>query len=90
MPDHPHTLLSPADSETPLGKWLFAFKNYTGRIFANAGGTPPLWQRSAYDHVCRSDETPETVLAYIVDNPVRAGLVDGWREWPWTRIFIEL
>ena len=90
MPDHLHVLLSAADSGTALGRWLLAFKNYTSRKFANAGGTAPLWQRSAYDHVCRDDETPETVLAYIVNNPVRAGLVDCGRDWPWTRVFIEL
>jgi REP element-mobilizing transposase RayT len=90
MPNHLHVLLSPASSGTPLGKWLLTFKNYTGRMFANAGGTPPLWQRSAYDHVCRNDETPERVLAYIVDNPVRAGLVQSWPNWPWTGVFIEI
>ena len=90
MPDHLHVLLSPDDSGQPLAKWLLAFKNYTGRMFANGGGTPPLWQRSAHDHVCRGDETPEFVLAYIVNNPVRAGLVDSWRDWTWTRVFVEL
>jgi len=62
MPDHLHLLFSPAASGTPLAKWLLTFKNYTGRMFANAAGTPPLWQRSAHDHVCRDDETPETLL----------------------------
>jgi len=90
MPDHLHALLSPDDSGRPLAKWLLAFKNYTGRMFANGGGTPPLWQRSAHDHVCRDDETPELVLAYIANNPVRAGLVDSWQDWPWTRVFVEL
>ncbi len=90
MPDHLHVLLSPMGSGTPLGKWLLAFKNYTSRKFANAGGTPPLWQRSAYDHVCRNDETPETVLAYIINNPVRAGLVQSWHDWPLSCVFIEV
>lgn len=89
-PDQLHVLLSPARSETALHKWLMAFKNYTGRMYANAGGTPPLWQRSAHDHVCRADETPERVVAYIANNPVRAGLADCWQDWSWTRVFVDL
>lgn len=90
MPDHLHVLLSPAGSGTPLGKWLMVLKNYTGRMLGDGGGTPPLWQRSAYDHVCREGETTEGVLAYIVNNAVRRGYVDRWQEWPWTRVFIEM
>lgn len=89
-PDHLHVLLSPNDTGTPLAKWLMAFKNYTGRTYANAGGSPPLWQRSARDHVCRNEETPDVVLAYIIDNPVRANLAKCWRDWPWTRVCIEV
>ena len=90
MPDHLHVLLSPGESGVPVGRWLMAFKNYTGRAYANTGRKPPLWQRSAHDHVCRESETAETVLAYIVENPVRRGLVRNWSDWPWTRVFITL
>jgi REP element-mobilizing transposase RayT len=90
MPDHLHVLLSPADSGTAIGQWLRAFKSYTSRMHANAGGEAPLWQRSAHDHVCREDETAETVLRYMAENPVRRGLVEDWRKWPWTRVFVEL
>jgi REP element-mobilizing transposase RayT len=90
MPDHLHVLLSAADSGTPIAKWLMAFKNYTGRVFAECGGSPPLWQRSAHDHVCREGETAEKVLAYIVNNPVRAGLCQDWRAWAGTKVFIAI
>jgi len=32
-----------------------------------------------------SDEQFEKVCAYVVNNPVRAGLVAHWRAWPWAR-----
>ncbi len=90
MPDHLHVLLSPARSDKPVGDWLRDFKSYTTNRFMRRGGKPPLWQRSAHDRVCRSEETAEAILAYIIENPVRTGLVDRWQDWPWTKVFIEL
>jgi len=89
MPDHLHVLLSPAESTVPLRDWLRDFKSFTTNQHLKRLGMP-LWQRSASDHVCRTAETAEVVLAYIVDNPVRAGLVERWQDWPWTKVFIEI
>jgi putative transposase len=89
MPDHLHVLLSPANSGSSVADWLRTFKSYTGHRYVKLGYKPPLWQRSAYDHVCRESETAETVVAYIADNPVRAGLIERWSDWPWTRVFVE-
>jgi REP element-mobilizing transposase RayT len=85
MPDHLHVLLSPNNSGIPLARWLNTFKTFTSNEFTKRGNTPPLWQRSAHDHVCRTGETAESVLKYIADNPVRAGLVKNWRDWKWTK-----
>ena len=90
MPDHLHVLLSPRESGTPVSKWLNAFKSYTGHEYVKIGYSAPLWQRSAYDHVCRKAETAEAVLTYIVNNSVRAGLVERWMDWPWTKVLIDI
>jgi REP element-mobilizing transposase RayT len=90
MPDHLHVLLSPAGSCVPLSRWLREFKSFTTNRYTKSTRQPVLWQRSAHDHVCRKAETAETVLRYIVENPVRAGLVKRWQDWLWTKVFIEL
>jgi putative transposase len=90
MPDHLHVLFSPADSGIALDRWMGRFQSYTTNESVKLGGRAPLWQRSGNDHVCREEETAETVLMYIVNNPVRAGLVERWQDWPWTRVFIKL
>jgi len=90
MPDHLHVLLSPAASGQPLGAWLRDFKSYTTRRDASLAGDHRLWQESAYDHVCRTDETAEVVLRYIVENPIRAGFVGRWQDWRWTKVFVTL
>ncbi len=90
MPDHLHVLLSPSRSGKSMDVWLQRFKSFTTNRYVKTGGRPPLWQRSAYDHVCRKGEAAEVVLRYIVENPIRKGLVETWPAWPWARVFIEL
>lgn len=90
MPDHLHVLLSPGKSGNELAGWLDSFKSYTTHQFMKFGQKPPLWQSSANDHVCREGETAETVMRYIAENPVRAGLVEKWQDWPWTKVFVDL
>ena len=86
MPDHLHVLLSPGASGKPLSHWLNLFKSYTTNRFFKEGNCASLWQHLAHDHVCREGETADKVLAYIVNNPVRAGLVTDWEDWPWTKV----
>ena len=51
----------------------YAYSQHTGRR---------LWQPSFYDHVLDDDETDLFVIRYILQNPVRAGLVDRCEEYP--------
>ena len=43
-----------------------------------------FWQHESYDHVVRNEREYEHILAYIVNNPVKAGLVSDWQDWPYT------
>lgn len=43
-----------------------------------------FWQHESYDHVVRNAREYERILAYIVNNPVKAGLVTDWQDWPYT------
>ena len=90
MQDHLHVFLSAADSGKSIGKWLDSFKSYTTHEFMKTGGRPPFWQRSAHDHICREDETITNVVLYIVNNPIRAGLVQKWDDWLYTKVFVDL
>lgn len=42
-----------------------------------------LWQPSYWDHVLREDESILPFVRYILENPVRAGLVDSREEYPY-------
>jgi hypothetical protein len=48
-----------------------------------------VWQKGFYDRALRSDEDVAAVARYIVANPLRAGLVDSVREYPfWDAIWV--
>jgi REP element-mobilizing transposase RayT len=82
MPDHLHILVSPhngANLSTVLGNYA----SYTTQTAWNYGVIGKLWQRSFYDHILRSGETAPEIVAYILDNPVRAELVEEWEDWAW-------
>jgi len=43
-----------------------------------------FWQHESYDHVVRDAREYERVLAYMANNPVKAGLVEDWQDWLYT------
>jgi putative transposase len=95
MPDHLHVLVS-TEGGSDLVRLIHGFKQKTAWWFKNreaAGGlkasptsgsptVPRLWQKSYYDHVLRKDEDIAAIVRYIVENPVRAGLVTSLDEYP--------
>ena len=43
-----------------------------------------LWQESYYDHVLRDDEDIDRTVRYVLENPVRKGLVLEFDEYPFS------
>jgi hypothetical protein len=46
------------------------------------GGDGRLWQPGYYDRVLREEEATPAVVRYIVENPVRAGIVKSPGDYP--------
>jgi REP-associated tyrosine transposase len=42
-----------------------------------------FWQQESYDHVIRDSAEFQRIVRYVLNNPVKAGLVKDWREWKW-------
>jgi len=38
----------------------------------------------SFDHYSRSDEETERIIAYVMNNPVKAGLVKSPEDWKWS------
>jgi putative transposase len=84
MPDHLHVEIV-ADPDLVL--WVRLFKSATAAQAARLGLQGRLWQRGFHDRcLARTDETLADVARYIVENPVRAGLVQRPEDWPYSRV----
>ena len=80
MPDHLHLLLELQTESLSIA---------VGRVKAlisrrlKAIPTGGLWQASFHDHALRREENLLTIGRYLLDNPVRAGLVSRAADWRW-------
>jgi len=48
-----------------------------------------FWEHESFDHVIREGKFYATIR-YVLNNPVKAGLVRDWREWRWNYCRREL
>ena len=91
MPNHVHLLVdtsvqrNSAMKYVPLNKILQLLKGasafYCHKLLKRSGA---FWMSESYDHYIRSDKELDHIHCYILDNPVKAGLVSKWQEWEWT------
>jgi hypothetical protein len=70
-----------ADLVGLIGGW----KRFTGSLLKKDGLDGPFWQRGFYDHALRKEEDIRKAAEYIVHNPVPAGLVEHWLDYPYSR-----
>jgi len=82
MPDHLHIMASPVKGN--LIDAINSWKSYTANLLIKNGLTGACWQRGFYDHALRKEEDIRVVAEYIVNNPVRAGIVNRWQEYPYS------
>ena len=88
MPDHVHLILIPLIDQpkgcvVPL-EWITrSIKGYSARqINAQAGRRGQVWQDESFDHVIRKGDF-DNKLEYLLQNPVRKGIVGRWEEYRW-------
>ncbi|MDP8981644.1 MAG: transposase [Acidobacteriota bacterium] len=84
--NHVHILIYPKANLSRITK---SIKNFSARR-ANAilGRTGhPFWQDESYDHWVRGADEEVTIVRYIEDNPVVAGLVGSSEDWRWSSAF---
>ena len=75
MPDHFHALVEGQVEEADLHRFVRLAKQRAGFRFSRARHQR-LWQASFFDRTLRRERELDEVIAYVVNNPVRAGLVD--------------
>ena len=85
MPDHLHFFCALGGRQSPatLSQFIRGFKQWTAkRIIRDCGLSAPIWQPEFFDRLLRSAESYEQKWRYVMENPVRAGLVEKVEDWP--------
>ena len=74
MPDHLHLLVEGQAEDSDCKRFIARSKQYSGFYFTRQFGTR-LRQRYGFERVLRNSEQTFVVARYILENPVRAGLL---------------
>jgi len=85
MPNHVHIVIKPLISSNKpisLSKIMKEHKSFTAnecnKILHRSG---QFWHHENYDHYIRDNEDYERIKDYILNNPVKAGLIDHYNNW---------
>jgi REP element-mobilizing transposase RayT len=89
MSNHVHLVGTPLEDGDgkyySLSKIMHSLKRYTAHesnlILSRTG---PFWQHENYDHFIRDAAELERIIKYVLNNPVKAGLVNDWTDWKWS------
>ena len=83
MPDHVHFVASGLEQDSDLRRFVSGWKQATGFAWSRLGHGR-LWQEGYWDRLARFDEPIEEMVRYVVENPVRAKLVENSALYPLT------
>ena len=81
MPDHVHALVAGQREDSDLCRFVALAKQRSGFTFGKSVRRR-LWQEGYFDRILRSDEPTFSVIRYIVENPLRAGIVSQVDDYP--------
>ena len=79
MPDHIHLFVR-GSYDYPLTQWMRLLKR---RLSKAISASRPRWQKGFFDHLIRHSESYSEKWEYVLQNPVRAGLVRDPEDWLW-------
>ncbi|HCC57636.1 MAG TPA: hypothetical protein DEQ47_10300 [Solibacterales bacterium] len=83
MPNHVHLLITPRmDFAKLMQKLKGSSAHQANRLLGRTGA--PFWQKESYDRVVRDLVEFDRIAKYIVENPVKAGLVASPQDYPWS------
>jgi len=72
-------------SDSALSNLMQSLKGYTAHEANRAiGRSGQFWEHESYDHFVRNAEEFNRIIRYVLNNPVKAGLVSNWQEWRWS------
>lgn len=79
MPNHVHAVVEPISPHELPGithSWKSFTAHVMNKILQQRG---EVWQKESYDHLIRNEAAFHQVVGYVLENPMRAGLMN----WTW-------
>ncbi|HEY7036536.1 MAG TPA: transposase [Thermomicrobiales bacterium] len=80
MPDHAHLVVQV--NRIDLVNVVRDIKSRSTRLWWSHGGHGSLWQRSFIDRGLWTTQDYDRAVDYVLNNPVKAGIVADWQEYP--------
>ena len=91
MSNHVHVLMTLLGGAPALSVILQNIKKFTAvqsnKLLSRTG---KFWAEESFDTIIRNEKHFYHTIHYIINNPVKAGLVNNWWEWKWTYLCEEL
>ena len=96
MANHVHVVFAPlaiqssGEAQTnslrynTLASIMQSLKGYTAwRANRLLGRSGAFWHHESYDHSVRNTSEWQRIVTYVLNNPVKAGLIKDWKKWRW-------
>jgi putative transposase len=82
MVDHVHLLIGGTRPDSDLVRWITIGKQFSAAAYRRATRRR-LWQEGWFDRVVRASDDRTAIIRYVIENPIRAGLVEDVRDYPY-------
>jgi len=90
MPNHVHVVfrsLTRGELPISLSSIMHSLKRNTAKqansVLDRLG---KFWAHESFDHYIRDANERKRIIHYTLQNPVKAGLVKCWQDWPWNYV----
>jgi putative transposase len=84
MPDHVHLALEGRAPTSDFRRFVKLAKQRSTFALQTQFEVNKVWQDGYFDRVLRYDEAVDVLVRYILENPVRAGLVARAEDYPYS------
>lgn len=85
MPNHVHLVFELIDKNKSITDLMKSIKRYSARkaneILKTKGR---FWQVESFDRLVRDEKELYNIIKYVLLNPVKAGLVENYKDWQHT------
>jgi putative transposase len=87
LPEHLHCIWDLPESDLNYSRrWAIIKRKFTQGLTATNYRRPPYCQDRFWAHLITDERDFENHMNYIHYNPVKHGLVERARDWPWTSL----